>query len=348
MKYNFHVSIETRTRMQEKVVQKKLEMKLNEITDYICHLASAKAEKRPSPISDGTKNIASYAGKLAQLESNLALFAHDFGVPSVYGSKIKNLKKQKRISPTDATFIHDLEILTKKSPLLGRMKRFLIELPKDPAFDELRLLQQLTTAHIDMDSLAKHPTKIEGHVLHAFEQYHAVYVATYLTHLSCYEAAIADWQKGAAAREQTLFVIAALDNIPALGAATADTLTRDLAAIDAQYRRIDINESDRRTILQLEPSIAGVTFFTPHPTKALQTMSKRIDAALRTKLAGITEASVSAALQNSGDHTIAKITQLANLTQLDQLTKLFTKKTAPKIVRALQQLLTSPLITQKI
>lgn len=305
--------------------------------------AGLTATHLPSPAAAEPVELEDYAAKIERLTSTLALLARDFDGPS-YG-QLQRLTTKKTPTAAEKTALIGLTKLAGRAPLLARIRRFLVELPAGAEYAELRFRQNLLSASLDWKNLSTAPEQIDGALLQSFEEYRTAYVTAYRAHLAAREAALTAWQASRPELIKKLEVLAALDQIAALGAPQAGQLEAELAALENLHQPLQLPEKELTRLLESEPTVAGITFFTPNPSAELTDFAARVAAVLRAKLLRITEAGVTQILASSRVASVQKLTRLLALTQLEKITALFTRRTTPVIVHTLQKLLDSKNLT---
>ena len=149
------------------------------------------------------------------------------------------------------------------------------------------------------------------------------------------EAAIGEWQKKQKELDQKLFVLESLDQVHALGSTVAENMKVTWQDLVERCRPLALVPTEQQKILELEPTIAGITFFTPDPAAEFAEFTKKLTTALAKKLDIVREKSVLTILTSSSEPCVRKLTKLLSLTNFEKIVQIFTPRTAPKIIHEL-------------
>jgi hypothetical protein len=264
---------------------------------------------------------------LERLHTTLELLSRDFGTTNP-------LTDSKKVDPE---LIAKAEKVSARAPQIARMKRFLVNLPADPDFDRLRFLQSLVVQNLSFPKIFERPELVDAVALQAFENYHLEYSQKYLDLLANREKSIENWEKKRKIIAQKLFTLESLDTVKKLGEKLALNLSAEFAELETRNRPLGVKIVDLRKILRIEPTVAGITFFTPLPDREFSDFEKRLDGALARKFEIIREKSVLAVLRNSKNESVKKLTELIALADLEKIVRLFTPKSAEKITSELSK-----------
>lgn len=285
------------------------------------------------------RTIQAYTERVQRLQATATVLARELGATELQ-SAADQLANAKQPGASAARELERLERLASRAPELARIRRFLVELPDRPELGELRMQQELLAITLRHLGAAGHDSlQLDGVILHDFAKYHAAYTAALQQHLAAREAQIIAWQRQLPALRQQLAVLASLDTIPQLGEPAAPQLEDELAQLGRRHAPLAKTKSEIARELRYTPTPSGLSLASPLPADILASYSGRVAAALAAKLGHITEASTLAVLRNSREPAIKKLIQLASLTQLDKITRLFTPKTTPRLLAELAQLL---------
>ena len=327
----FALSVQRPSTETAKTVEERLVQHLKLLPRYHCQL-----QLETLGTSSTAVELETYADKISRLTDTVQLMARDFDT-SGYSATLSRVQQHTLPTEHDEATLSTLTRLSQHLPQLARIRRFLIPLPATPAYTQLSLEQDLL--QIRLQDALRDPTRFDGALLQEFENYHAAYAKAYREYLTLREEQLQAWQDMRQDTMQQLFVLQQLDALPLLGAPEAPALRADLEQLERQYQPTALSPDDMRKILELEPMIAGVSLHAALPQTVFGHVADRVTAALQGKIARISEASVLQLLATSKEIHVQKLTRLLSLTQLPQITKLFTPKTAPALMRELTKLL---------
>jgi hypothetical protein len=286
----------------------------------------ATAALQPEQTSALEGSVAEYSSKLEALSSTLDLIAHDFEPAIAYGASSTRARPERLAAAKDTP-----------ATLIARIRRFLVPIPEQTQYAEIQMLKKLV-----LTNLTTLPATPEGEVspvlLNAFEQYRSAYTKAYLALLTEREAAIKSWQKSLPALQQQLKAISALDEITELGKPLGRELAARLTELESMYQPLGKTEKELLELLNFDPTIAGVTLFSPSPAAELADYAVLVDLRLGEKLQQIRERSILTILATAKDPSVQKLGKLLQLTKLEEIPKLFTPKTTKKLVSELRKL----------
>ncbi|MDD3066367.1 MAG: hypothetical protein PHO48_00855 [Candidatus Gracilibacteria bacterium] len=338
MSFNLKLRVKPSSKLPKVKLEEIILKALREVLDCECEIL----ENTEELVMDTKllhKELDSYAEKLEEITTTLTLVANDFDTTNPFAKKLIALRKKKAFTQEDANTLSKAQRIASRAPILTRIKRFLVKFPEDKRFDKLRFMQDLVKQNLPFPEVFEKPELVDAVALQAFENYRSEYTKLYLELIEEREKATQIFWKQLTDLKQKLFTLTSLDKVAKLGKPLATNFAEELEDLLSRYKSLNLTLTEMRKILNLEPTLSGITFFSASPTLEFESFTARLEAALGSKLLAIKEKSILKILSNSKEASVKKLVSLLSLTSLEKITKLFTPVTAPRIIAEFTKLL---------
>lgn len=252
-------------------------------------------------------------------------------------SFVKVFREQGKDLSTEQT-----HFLLEKLELFEKIAEFMVEIPMQKEYADLRFQQDLVFTHFQPEKLIIHPEQSEGPLLGAFWEYKSLYIEKYLLMHDRYFATSRRYAERSANHQKELQALQNLDKVSELGQPCADKFVKISQELNSYILNCECDDKgELASVLEAGSAICPDCKFpinTEFPSDYFEEYEKEIHKAFENKLSVLRQQSVEKILASSQEDVMQKLLHLIHVADFNKIITLLAEDRSGKITQPLQQI----------